>query len=73
VEVVGVGGAEAGNSRPACAQEVANSEWVWTMRQWREIRDRGGCGVEIARWAQVAFDDFSIEIGDDHVRGVSVL
>ena len=30
VEVVGVGGAEAGDGRPAWAQAVANSEWVWT-------------------------------------------
>jgi len=31
VEVVGVGGAEAGNFASGLRPGVANSEWVWTM------------------------------------------
>ena len=57
-------------ARPACAHEVANSECVWTMppicgKFAVEQRVR----VEIARWAQRAFDDFAIEIGDHQVGG----
>ena len=55
-------------ARPACAQEVANSEWVWTMppicgKFAIEERVR----VEVARGPQRAFDDFAVEVGDDQV------
>jgi hypothetical protein len=70
VEVVGVGGAEAGNFasglRPGGGELRVG---VDDAANGGEFAIEEGVGVEIARWAQVAFDDFSIEIGDDHVRG----
>ena len=57
-------------ARPACAQEVANSEWVWTMPPiWGKFAVEQGVGIEVAGGAQGAFDDFAVEVGDDQVGG----
>ena len=71
MEVVGVGGAEAGNRaaglRPGGGELGVG---VDDAADLREFAVEQGVGVEIARGAQVAFDNLAVEIGDDQVGGV---
>ena len=56
--------------RQACAQEVANSEWVWTTAaNLGKLAIEQRVRVEIAGGAERAFHDFAVEIGDDKVGG----
>ena len=55
--------------RQAWAQEVANSECVWTMPPiCGEFAVKQGVSVEVARGPQVAFDDVAVEVGDHQIR-----
>jgi len=70
VEVVGVGGTEAGNG--AASLSPGRSEFrvgVDDSADLGEFAVEQGVGVEIAGGAELAFDDFAVEVGDDEVLG----
>ena len=68
VEIVGVGGAEAGNS--AAGLRPGGSELrvgVNDAANLGEFAVEQGVGVEVTGRVQGAFDDFAVEVGDDEV------
>ena len=55
-------------ARPACAQEVANSECVWTMPPiCGKLAVEQRVRVQIARGPQRAFDNLAVEVGHHQV------
>ena len=70
VEVVGVGGAEAGDG-PAGLRPGGGELGVGVddAADLGELAVEEGVGVEVAGGAQRAFDDFAVEVGDDQVGG----
>ena len=70
VEVVGVGGSEAGDGAAGLGpggRELGVG--VDDSAKLRKFAVKEGVGIEIAGGAKAAFDDFAVEVGDDQVGG----
>lgn len=71
IEIVGVGGAVGGDA----ASGLGPGSGVFRMRvhdraDSRELAVEEQMRGEVRRRAEIAFDDFAVEIGDDHVLGL---
>ena len=74
MKVVGVGCAECGNGEAGLGEGGGElGVGVDDGADLGELAIEQGVGVEIGGGAEIAFEDFAVEVGDDHVAGAEVI
>jgi hypothetical protein len=74
VEVVGMGGAEGGDGKAGLGEGGGElGVGVDDGADRGELAVEESVGVEVGGGAEIAVDDFAVEVGDDHVFGAEVV